>query len=231
MAVLDAMQSAALRLAGRKPAVFFGAPDSMVFEAEICDLVNEVATDVAHYRDWSALKKVWTIQTDGSESYPLPPDYDRMTIDATVSKAGWWLWGYFRYGDLDTFIIEKDRNMVLSPGGWTIYGEEMHFWPVPEGEAQFPYISSRYVRCNDTTQCKRRFTADQDEFLLPERLLTLGLVWRWREQKKLDYTGDQEAFVKALSEYASKDGGARSYASRRRNSFPGARLAYPYELG
>lgn len=231
MAVLDAMQSATLRVAGRKPSVFFGAPDSMVLEAEICDLVNEVAEDIVQYRDWQALKRVATIPATTADAYDLPADYKRMTTDATLTKSGWWLWGYFRYGDLDTFITDKNANLGISPGGWIIYGDQIHFYPKPEGEAQFPYVSKHYVRCNDSAQCKSRFTGDQDEFLLPERLLTLGLVWRWREMKKLDYTGDMEAFTKALSEYASKDGGARTYALRRRNSFPGARLAWPGTLG
>src|SRR3546814_5464552 len=57
-----------------------------------------------------------------------------------------------------------------------------------------------------------------DTFLLPERLLTLGLVWRWRENKKLDATGDQEAFIKALDEYAAKDKGSRVIRSEEHTS-------------
>src|SRR3546814_5064934 len=41
------------------------------------------------------------------------------------------------------------------------------------------------------------------------RVITLGLVWRWREMKKLNFAGDQEAFTKALDEYASKDAGSK----------------------
>src|SRR3546814_14673647 len=70
-----------------------------------------------------------------------------------------------------------------------------------------------------------------DTFLLPERLLTLGLVWRWRENKNLDATGDQEAFIKALDEYAAKDKGSRVIRSRSRLSLPGPHIDWPYELG
>src|SRR3546814_14852216 len=66
-----------------------------------------------------------------------------------------------------------------------------------------------------------------DTFLLPERLLTLGLVWRWRENKKLDATGDQEAFIKALDEYAAKDKGSRVIRSRSRLRLPGTHIAWP----
>src|SRR3546814_6735830 len=40
------------------------------------------------------------------------------------------------------------------------------------------------------------------------RVITLGLVWRWRAMKKLNFAGAQEAFTKALDEYASKDAGS-----------------------
>src|SRR3546814_12483301 len=70
-----------------------------------------------------------------------------------------------------------------------------------------------------------------DTFLLPERLLPLGLVWRWRENKKLDATGDQEAFIKALDEYAAKATGSRVIRSWSRMSLPGTPITLPSELG
>jgi hypothetical protein len=63
-----------------------------------------------------------------------------------------------------------------------------------------------------------------------ERLLTLALIWRWREQKRLDATGDQANFEKAFAEAAGMDKGARVIRSRRR-ALSRARIAWPWELG
>jgi hypothetical protein len=229
MTVASAMQSAAIRLVGRKPAVFFAASDN--FEMELCDLVNEVAQDVAKYRDWQALTKVHTVEGDGDDTtFPLPADYDRMLVATDLQDPANWVFGYHRFGDINSFLFEEARGFTAHPGGWIIYGNEMRFSPAPTGQAVFPYISAAWARGSNGAP-KTAFSDDADEFLLPERLLTLGLVWRWRENKKLDATGDQEAFIKALDEYAAKDGGSRRYARGRTSTFPNTYPAWPWALG
>lgn len=231
MAILAAMQSAGLRLIGQRPSTFFGGAGQ--FEAEICDLVNEVAVDVSKYRDWQALIRIGTVTGDGDEtSFDLPDDYDRMLQNAAVADLSSWFWGFGAYTDINAFLFAEARGFNPFPGGWIIYGNQLRFSPAPATAqvATFPYITRNYATAFSTAP-KAAFTADDDSFVLPERLLTLGLVWRWRENKKLDASGDQEAFVKALDEYAAKDPGARVYRANARRSFPGTRPAYPYELG
>lgn len=232
MAILSAMQSAAIRVLGQKPGTFFGSQNT--FEMEIADLVNEVAQDVAHYQDWQALVYFAPIAGDGSAtSYPLPEDYDRMLLDTRVQDTANWMWGYYHIADMNEYARLRSTGWGGYPGGWTIIGNEMRFAPAPAAGSNsvFPYISSYYARDAGTQQVKPAFTSDSDMFLLPERLLTLGLVWRWREQKKLDAAGDQEAFIKALDEYAAKDKGARVHRSNSRRHYPGVGMAWPWELG
>lgn len=226
MAILTALQSASVRLVGRKPATFFGAPQSAVFEMEMADLVNEVAQDIAKYQDWQALTKIASLTGDGSTTeFSLPADYDRQLVDADVQRSVAWMWGYFHFTNINDFIFQENTGWNPIPGGWIIYGDKMRFSPAPSGEAQYPYITKNWALGADSI-AKPQFTADTDTFALPERLLTLGLIWRWRENKKLDASGDQEAFVKALDEYAGKDKGSsiiRRNGSRRR-----ANTSVPY---
>lgn len=231
MAILPALQSAAIRLIARRPGTFFGA--SGTFEMEICDLVNEVAQDVTKYQDWQALTKVGTVTGNGSvTAFDLPSDYDRMLVNTRVSDLSNWFWGFGSFTDLNDFLYSEARGFNGLPGGWIIYGGQLRFSPAPSAAqvATFPYITKNLAR-SASAEAKPSFDTDTDEFLLPERLLTLGLVWRWRENKKLDYTGDMEAFTKALDEYGAKDRGTQTYRRNFRGSFPGTFLAYPYELG
>ena len=71
------------------------------------------------------------------------------------------------------------------------------------------------------------FGTDGDTFKLSERLLTLGIIWRWRAQKRLDYAEDLQNYQTALNEEIAKDKGARTiYMGRAR--LPGdAETAYP----
>lgn len=231
MAILPALQSAAIRLIGQKPGTFFGA--SGTFEMEICDLVNEVAQDIAKYQDWQALVRTATITGTGvATGFDLPTDYDRMLGSAVVQDATNWAWGYQRIHDYSSFMELTARGFSPFPGGWIISGGQMKFAPAPalNNSAQYPYVTANWAVGSDDVG-KPAFTADTDRFLLAERLLTLGLVWRWRENKSLACTGDQEAFIKALDEIAAKDSGTRIIRSNSRRGWPGVSMAYPYQLG
>lgn len=211
MSVFNAMRSAAIRLSHdtRGLTQFFGSEST--FAIEICDLVNEVARDIVAYQDWSRLTKVYTLNGDGAtDVFPFPADYDRQLQNTNLQDLETWAWGYTHVTDLNDFLYIKERGFFqLSPGAWIIYGGEIHFTPAPTGTATFPYISKNYAFDPALVATKPEFTDDSDEFLLEERLLTLGLIWRWREMKKLDYSGDQEAFMKALDEAGTGEAGSR----------------------
>lgn len=207
MTVASAMQSASLRVAGERPTTFFGSSDQLALE--MCDLVNDVARDVSEYQDWQRLTRVYSITGDGAtETFPMPDDYDRQLINADMQDLQSWAWGYEHITDINDFLYQRQRGMILTPGAWIIYGGLIHFTPSPAGDASFPYISKNYAVGSDQ-QRKPAFDADTDSFILDEHLLTLGLVWRWREQKKLDFTGDQANFEKALNERGAKDAGSK----------------------
>jgi hypothetical protein len=230
MAIIAPMQSAALVLVGRKPTSFFGTSEK--FEMEIADLVNEVAEDVARYQDWQALQTLDSLTGNGvTTAFNLPADYSRMMKNTEVRGIPGFLWGMFSYNSLSEFLHDQALGFRALPGGWIITGGQIKFCPAPSGLTQFPYISSAWARSSDGLTRKSQFDTDTDTFLLPERLLRLGLIWRWRENKKLDASGDQEAFIKALDEYAFSDAGARVYRHNGRQSFPGTHLAWPGVLG
>lgn len=232
MTILAAMQSAAIRLIGRRPSTFFGASAGNVFELEITDLINEIAKDIVKTHDWQALTKFATLQTDGAQtSFDLPDDYDRMLVKADIMENSGWFWGYEHVTDINVFNYRAERGIYYIPGAWIMYGNQIHFAPAPAVDAQYPYITTCYARDSETQQSKCDFSKDTDEFLLPERLLTLGLIWRWRENKKLDWTGDQEAFTKALGEYAAREAGSKIFRHGRRRMFPGTYPAWPWALG
>lgn len=225
MTVIKAIQDAAVVLIGQRPASAFGVDDT--FAMEMTYLVNEVAEDIAQYQDWQTLTRVAEITSDGSSDYDLPSDYSRMLINSDVQNPAQWLWGYRAYTDINAFLFDQGAGYPGYPGGWIIYGDKLRFSPAPNGNAVFPYISKAWAKAGDGTP-KTSFTDDMDAFVLSERLLTLGLIWRWRADiKKLDASGDQEAFVKALDEYGGKDAGSQIIRFGSRNPLGNrGRLAY-----
>lgn len=225
MPIRDAMQSAAVRLVGRRPSGFFTSPET--FELELCDLVTDVAVAIMRAHDWQRLTKLHTITGDGATiAWPLPDDYDRLRLWGDV-HSGEWTWRYQPVDDLDRWIDIQSSEATLSPGWWTILGGQFQSFPaIPTGEeAKFYYVS------NWIADTKAAFSSDDDEFLLDNRLLTLGLIWRWRAQKRMEYAEDLQSYEIALSELAAKEAGQRAIirsGSRRPLS---AGIAYPWELG
>lgn len=233
MTILQAMQSASLRLVGYRPQVFFNS--SGKFEMEIVDLVNEVAKDICEGNDWQSLTKIQSFVGDGvTDAFPYPEDYKRQLINTNIQDLNNWAWNYQHLTDINQFMFIRARGFQIFPGSWTIYDNKFQFTPPPPvGEsASFPYISTHYAM-GQSGVSKPEFTEDTDSFVINDanRLLTLGLIWRWRENKKLDYTGDQEAFMDLFDKLAARDAGSKIIRKGRKFVGVNTTIAYPWSLG
>lgn len=233
MTLLSAVQSAAIRCLGKKPSTVFSANDTESLQFQY--LANEVAKDIAKSHDWQALVRTYIITGTGTDTeFPLPPDYDRMLLDGELYDNKNWAWGYIRIVNPSDWLQWKIYHwQLIVPGAWTILGNQFEFVPAPyEGaEASFVYISNGLVTGADG-KAKTDFTKDDDTFVLDERLLTLGIIWKWREMEGMDSSQAQANFEKAFNEISSRDKGARiiavgnNWASRF-----DVRTAYPWPLG
>lgn len=232
MTVLSAAQSAMVRMVGRKPTTIFGSQDQM--EVEIADLATDVAVDIMKSHDWRALTKFETLVSDGvTAAFPLPTDFDRMVMAQNVHDGLNWMWGYTAVDDIDEWIrITTSGFIGLTPGWWIILDGQFQFSPAPtiNGEAKFPYISNNIGR-SATDVAISSFTKDDDSFVLEDRLLTLGLIWRWKAQKGLEYAEDMASYEEALSQNSARDKGARVLRENRRFGPFSASYAYPWPLG
>lgn len=222
MTIQTAVSKAALRVVGSLPPSVFASADQTV--VELRDLAQDVAEDIAASAEWRDLVQVATVT--GATSFPLPSDYARMLTGHGVQDQSSWFWGYRPFRDVSEYIAATNGNVAWAdPGGWIILGGEMRFHPPPSGVATFPYISTNIVR-KSSGVLKATFDNDSDSFVLSERLLTLGLIWRYRAQKGLDYSEDMATYEIALAQAQVRDKGARVLRPDARASVPGARLAY-----
>lgn len=206
MTVLSAANSAAVRVIGSELAALFSSTDQIALEFR--DLIQDVADDIAGSCDWRSLTKIATFTGDGERvTFPVPADMGRMVQGSYVDDPASWLWGYVAIPSVNEWMRRRSRAW-LDPGGWILMGGEYHFWPAPNGDAEFPYISNNIVRA-DNGALKPAFTSDTDTFVLSERLLTLGLIWRYRAQKGIDYSEDLASYELELSMEMTRDKGAR----------------------
>jgi hypothetical protein len=122
----------------------------------------------------------------------------------------------------------NDSLLVGSPGNWIILGGAMQiFPPMPVSDsARFYYISNQIVSGNQT-----EFKADNDTFVLDERLLYLGIVWRWRADKRMEYSEDLANYETAKASAMGKDKGSQIITVGRQRAARGPDIAYPAMLG
>lgn len=227
MTALSAASEAAVQLWGRELPTLFSSTDQEV--VELRTLLHDVAEDVGKAHDWPVLMARHSISGDGSDtSFPLPADYDRMPVKSNLYSTRSQL-PLARVHDIDQWLEFEITPVVGYPGYWVLLGGELQIKPaLATGEnVRFYYISNRVW--TDGTP-KERATQDSDRFRLPERLITLGLIWRWRQMKRLEYGEDLASFSEAMAHEVSRAKGSRILKVGRPRISTGVALAYPGEV-
>jgi len=198
---------------------------------ELASYANEVASQIAFdTHDWQRLRSTLTATGDGvTEAFDLPSDYRRMLKKARV----WASWAPFapltHYADADEWLGLQVQQFTPVIGGWTIMADQMHVIPViPSGQTvKFVYINNMYALGDDTT----KFTQDTDTFVLNDRILKLGIIWYWKQQKGQPYAEDLETYQTALSQLVGGDKGSNILEVGRRRIPLDVSMAYPGPVG
>lgn len=232
MTILTATQNAVMRLVGQRPNAILSSQETIA--VEMTALVKESCVDIMKAHDWQELTEFRTITGDGTTAaFDLPDDYDRQVMATEFYDPATWCWNYQHVSDYGRWIKYKNGGFALiTPGIWTIRKNQFHFLPVPPAgkEAEFIYISNKIFLGENGTH-KTELTSDDDSFVLDERLLTLALIWRWKEIKQMDYGEDLKNYDIALSQAMSRDKGARTIRTRRMGTRRGFSYAFPWSLG
>lgn len=232
MTVLTACQEAAklLRPGQTVPTSVFSSTDT--FAVELAALSTEAARAIGKAHDWRKLTTLKTHTGDGTTTqFALPADYDRMPVKAAVFSTSYML-PMESVHDLDEWMDRELRSFVGSIGYWMILGGYIQIKgsggeAMPSTESAKYYYISSYLATGQDGVNKSQFTADTDTFRLPERLLTLELIWRWRHRKGLDYAEDMRNSEIARSEEAGRDKGSRIIKVGRSRVIDGLTPTYP----
>nr|DAF83381.1 MAG TPA: head to tail adaptor [Caudoviricetes sp.]DAK00509.1 MAG TPA: head to tail adaptor [Caudoviricetes sp.] len=228
MAVGNVLREVCAAVGLSTPTAFFSAASSTIRKWQQLQLLtNEAARMIAGGFDWQGLRKVAQLAGDGSaEGFALPADFGRMLKSANVWSS--------RYRRDMTHIVDSDdwlsfEFITLAPhhGAWTLYSGQMHVQPVMASgdKVKFFYVSNQIARAGDGT-LKAAFTADEDSFLVDERLLRLAIVYLWKQMQGQDFAAELADYEIAFDQATSGDGGSKPVLSgdaprRGRTAWPG----------
>lgn len=231
MTLLSVARDACLVIGLEQPDVLMSNTDREYLE--LARVARDMAYKITSDFDWQALQKVNTYTGDGTtQAFDLPSDYRRMLRNAQMWSSRW-IWAFNHIANPDEWLEMLVVPYTFINGNWIVYGGQFHFLPVMKATEtiKFWYISKNIVQGADSS-LKETFTSDDDTLRVPEKLLELGMIWKWRQNKGLPYEDDQAAYQKELQNQMDIDAGSKGVVRGGYRRFGrGTRLAFPQTVG
>ena len=193
MTLLSIAQDVADAIGLTRPAAIITGQDQNA--RQMLGLAKETLEELG-LMEWPILQIPYSFNTvAGQAMYTLPADFDREVGDTVYSSA--------RYasvrGQLTAAAWAKQRNELPNLGRFKfrIFGlaSKLQMYPVPDTveEIVIEYQTKYRVRKSDGTY-QNTYTDDQDVSLVPEDLVKLGLKWRLRRAKGMDYSEEFDVY-------------------------------------
>ena len=230
MTVLSVIQSACTSgIALARPTSVFGS--SVREMQELAAVAQETAEMIASAHEWEELNQITTITGDGtSEDFNLPTDFDRM-----LEKSQLWTSSLETpltpVSDRDEWLGLDIQSFDFVVNAWIKYGGQIHIKPAPANAEEIKYwYQSNLIVAPNAGANKAEFDTDTDTFRLDERLLKLGIIWRWREMKGLPYAENMADYERALSKRIAQNKGSRIIRVGRPSLPRDAIWAYPKSI-
>lgn len=209
MTMLSIVNSAQRRLGLNVSSTVAGNSDDTT--VQLLALLNQAGEELAEVYTWQVLQKEATFTTVATESQgaieTVAPGFSyilnqtiwnrdlRRPIFGALNPEEWQLLKASSVqGPFQQYRIRND-SLLLIPAP-------------PAGQAcAFEYITKNWATDTTGATGKSAFTVDTDVALLDEQLLTLSLVWRFKQSQALDFSTELQMFENRLTNSMGRDGG------------------------
>jgi hypothetical protein len=236
MSLLTTIQRCCRHLGIPVPSAVISNTDAQVQQLqELSQLAGE---EIAAGHEWTALKVVRTFTGTAAQEQPEPPAIN-IAFKRYAPVAHLWDVNMRRplVGPLtDDQWMDLITNTTTGVDKyWTILDGKINIYPIPDvaDSFRFTYLTKNWIRImgGDRTTDIAEWAHDDDTALIPERLVYLSTVWRFKQAKGLDYGEDMSSFGRALEQEAARDGGPRIIPLSRRRTDPMLDTIWPGAIG
>lgn len=157
----------------------------------------QVSTNAAHTNTSNTMAM-------GQEAYALPSDYEHFIV-MTMWDRG------FRWQLLGPLNPQEWQVLKsgISPTGprrrFRLINNQIFIDPIPYDSNQlvFEYYSNNWCQ-NNSGQTQVRWAADTDTYLLDDDTFILGLIWRYRMAKGLDYSEEKMMWQNSIDRFKGR---------------------------
>lgn len=223
MSLLSLLQNASDRLGIVRPASVINSSDQQT--ARLLGYAQQEGEELAAGYPWQILSAETTFVSTATETQTnaIPDAFDRFIDDTFYNRTRKRpVWGPMNSTDwafaksvVSTVIIESFRQRGSST--------DILITPVPvAGDTYaFEYISKNWCQSSGGTG-QSSWLSDTDTGILDEKLMTLGVIWRFKAGQGFDYSEEFRTYELMKTQRQARDGGKRTLdAGRfRRNRYP-----------
>jgi hypothetical protein len=200
MSLLTVVQDVCEVVGVAQPSTVFGAINADRTMQEMLRCANEMAQRISgDTREWAEMQAVGTFTGPG-DAFTVPSDFRRMLLTSEIWKSVQTQYPMLYISDLNEWLQRRARNYMDSRGEWINYAGKVRFAPpLNAGEtATYAYLTKNCILLNGGG-VGSSFQSDDDQFLLDERLLKLGMISLWKQNKGSPYAEDMGTFSDALA--------------------------------
>ncbi len=178
--------------------------------AQIYSLLEEEGNDLAGRGNWQSMVLEAVHTTLAAESQGSMGDIADEGYRYVKNQTIW-----DRTENLPVIVID-DADWQAEKGFAStspryrarIRTNELIVTPVPPAGNvwAFEYGTWNWIGDEFGSNTKQYFTADTDEFVLPEPILLMGLRWRWKKEKGMEYAEDFNTYEKLVMDALARSG-------------------------
>ena len=202
MTCLTLVQTACKRLALTVPTAVFMSLDPQVMQ--MLALANEEGQTLAEMTNWQALAKQGTFTTVATEIQgamsTIAPGC-KFIVNDTI----WNLSLRFPvFGPLAAQMWAQQKAMFYQ-GPWNqyrVFDDQIHFVPTPPAgqNCQFEYVTQNWTASGFT-----EFQSDTDTSLLDENIMVMGLIWRFKQAKGIDFSSYLTKYQRRVADLIARE--------------------------
>jgi hypothetical protein len=200
--LLSIVRNASDRLGLTRPSAVAASTDQSVLT--LLGLAQEEGKTLAGRHTWQVLQTEHTFPTvNGTESYALPSGFDQIIKDTVFNRTR----RRRMVGDLSPSQWQETQASLVTMvnPAFRIRGNLFLISPTPNSAetVAYEYISKNW--CQGAAG-QSAWVADTDTGILDEELMTLGIVWRFKATKGLDYAEAMSNYEIEVAKAIFKDG-------------------------
>ena len=208
MALLSIVQDSCDIIGIPRPSTVAAATNTLT--RQMFSMVNEIGRELTDAAPWQALTREKTHTTLAAELQgtiaSLMPGFHHKFYDTAWNRTQIHFMG--NPASARGWQALKARSVSGPYYDWRYRQGNVYFYPTPTaGETvAWEYLTTYWCQSSGATD-QSAFAADTDVGVLDERLIKLGLIWRYKASKGLPYAEDFRIYESAKDTAIANDGG------------------------